>query len=49
VAQADPALVFLDSEGRPDGVMYDRVLLMQVEELRQRVVQLENELRATRN
>lgn len=48
VYQADPALAFLDDQGRPDGVMYDRVLLLQVEALKQRIEQLEQQL-ATRH
>jgi hypothetical protein len=41
VAEADRRLVCWDIEGRPDSVMYDRVLLLQVEALRQRIEKLE--------
>lgn len=47
VAEIDPALVSYDAEGRPDGVMYDRVLLLQVTALMQRVRDLEKRLERT--
>lgn len=41
VAEVDPQLVCHDDHGRPDGVMYDRVLLLQVAALTQRIIELE--------
>jgi hypothetical protein len=47
VAEIDPALVSYDADGRPDGVMYDRVLLLQVAALMRRVRELETKLERT--
>lgn len=40
VAAVDPYLVSLDEHGRPDGVMYDRILLLQVAALRREIAML---------
>jgi hypothetical protein len=44
VAAIDPALVATDGEGRPDGVMYDRVLLLQLAALQAEVDALKTRL-----
>lgn len=44
VEKIDPALVNHDAKGRPDGVMYDRVLLMQIAALEATVAKLEAKL-----
>lgn len=44
VAEIDEVLVNRDAEGRPDGVQYDRVLLMLVADLQKRIAKLETEL-----
>lgn len=43
VAEVDPELVFM-VDGHPDGVMYDRVLLLKVAKLEQKVRELERRL-----
>jgi hypothetical protein len=45
VAAVDPYLVSFDEHGRPDGVMYDRVLLLQVAALRREIVALKKALK----
>jgi hypothetical protein len=44
VAADDRDVVYFDAIGRPDGLMYDRILLMKVEVLEQRIAQLERQL-----
>jgi hypothetical protein len=41
VAAIDPALVCNDADGRPDGVMYDRVLLLKMAAVERRMTELE--------
>jgi hypothetical protein len=41
VADIDPAFVNFDSEGRPDSVMYDRILLLKIAALEKRIKELE--------
>lgn len=44
VHRIDPGLVSLDAAGRPDGVMYDRLLLLQIEALKQELKELREKL-----